>query len=335
MNLSDFDYLLPKERIAQQPAEPRSSSKLMVIEGENIEHKKFSDIVQYFRKGDVLVLNDSKVIPAKLTGNKKTGGKVECLFIEEKDRDGIFLIKGKKIRLETEIFFKKNIKGKIVEIRDGKYRIRFPDNTTVREVLDKYGEAPLPPYIKRNISLEKYQTIYATKPGSIAAPTAGFHFTEELLGKIKKRGVRIAKITLHVGVGTFSPVKVEKIEEHKLDPEYFEIDNINAEIINKGERVIACGTTSVKALESAADANGIITPISRWSDLFIYPPYSFKSRLNGLITNFHLPKSTNLMLVCAYAGHNRILNAYNIAIKEGYRFYSFGDSMLILGGPIV
>jgi S-adenosylmethionine:tRNA ribosyltransferase-isomerase len=307
----------------------------MVLNGDLIEHRRFYEIVDYLQKGDVLVLNDSKVIPAKLVGKKTTGGKVECLLLKREGKEGICLIRGKKIRPNMEIVFHENFTGKVLEKVNGRYRVKFSGSMSLDVFLDKFGKPPLPPYIKKELEREKYQTVYATKPGSIAAPTAGFHFTHELLEKIRRKGVEVSYVTLHIGIGTFSPVKVENIEDHKMESEYFEITEENAAKINKAERVIACGTTAVKVLESAASENGNITPMAGWSDLFIYPPYCFKSRIDGLITNFHLPKSTLLMLVCAYAGRKRILNAYKVAVKEGYRFYSFGDAMFIKGAGSV
>jgi S-adenosylmethionine:tRNA ribosyltransferase-isomerase len=330
MNLSDFDYTLPKDRIAQSPAEPRSSCRLMVL-GDRIEHKRFYEIVDYFKEGDILVVNDSKVVPAKLVGRKETGGRVECLLVERRGEEGTCLIRGKKIRPGTKMIFQKGLSAVVTDKLGDKYGIRFEPQGALEELLERIGKPPTPPYIKREVEEREYQTVYASKPGSIAAPTAGLHFTQELLEEIKDKGARIAFITLHVGIGTFSPVKVEDPRQHRMEAEYFEIDEENAKAINDGERLIACGTTTVKALESAFK-NGKIQPVSGWSDLFIYPPYDFRAPIDGIITNFHLPKSTLLMLVCAYAGRERILNAYREAIEKGYRFYSLGDAMFIKGG---
>ncbi|MDI6654367.1 MAG: tRNA preQ1(34) S-adenosylmethionine ribosyltransferase-isomerase QueA [Candidatus Hydrothermarchaeota archaeon] len=328
MKLHDFDYCLPKELIAQAPVEPRSSSRLMVLNGDKIEHRKFYEFVDYLRDSDVLVVNDSKVIPARIAGRKKTGGRVEVLLISKlSETKWNCLVKG-KVRSGSEIFFEDDLQGMITGAAGGKFEIEF--NAGAEEILEKYGEPPTPPYIKQKTEKERYQTVYAKNPGSIAAPTAGLHFTKELLEEIESRGIKIASITLHIGLGTFAPVKVENIAQHKAEVEYFEIDDKNAEIINEEGEVIAVGTTTLKALESAADERGRISATSGRSDLFVFPPYKFKTRTSGLITNFHLPKSTPLMLVCAYAGRERILKAYEIAIKNSYRFYSFGDAMLIM-----
>lgn len=327
MKLHDFDYSLPKELIAQASVEPRSSSRLMVLNGSKIKHKKFYELIDYLREGDVLVLNDSKVIPVRIVGRKKTGGRVEILLVSKSsETKWKCLVKG-KVRCGSEIFFEEDLHGIITDAAGSKFEIEF--NASTEEILEKYGEPPTPPYIKRKAERERYQTVYAKNPGSIAAPTAGLHFTKELLREIESRGASIAYVTLHIGLGTFAPVKVENVGRHKAEPEYFEIDEKNAEMINGGERVIAVGTTTLKALESAADKEGHISATSGWSDLFIFPPYKFKSNTSALVTNFHLPKSTLLMLVCAYAGRERILKAYELAIKEKYRFYSFGDAMFI------
>lgn len=327
MKLQDLNYSLPKELIAQVPVEPRSSSRLMVLNGSKIEHKKFYELVNYLREGDVLVLNDSKVVPARIRGKKKTGGRVEILLISKSsETKWRCLVKG-KVRSGSEIFFEEGLHGIITDAASGKFEIEF--NASTEEILEKYGEPPTPPYIKQKIEKERYQTVYAKNPGSIAAPTAGLHFTKELLREIESRGARISYVTLHVGLGTFAPVKAENIAEHEVGAEYFEIDEKNAEIINDGERIIAVGTTALKVLESAANEEGYISATSGWSELFIFPPYKFRSNVSALLTNFHLPKSTLLMLVCAYAGREKILKAYELAIKEKYRFYSFGDAMFI------
>lgn len=327
MKLQDFDYHLPKELIAQAPVEPRSSSRLMVLNGSKIEHKKFYELADYLRDGDVLVLNDSKVIPARILGKKKTGGRVEVLLVSKlSEGNWKCLVKG-KARAGTEIIFDGGLRG-YVRDKTNKYEIEFSGNFD--EILEKYGKPPTPPYIKREIEKERYQTVYARNLGSIAAPTAGLHFMKELLKEIESRGARIAYVTLHIGLATFAPVKAENITQHRVEPEYFEIDEKNAEIINEGERVIAVGTTSLKVLESAADERGCISATSGWSDLFIFPPYKFRSNTSALLTNFHLSKSTPLILTCAYAGRKKILKAYELAIKKKYRFYSFGDAMLIM-----
>lgn len=302
-----------------------------MVLGDRIEHKRFYEIVDYFKEGDILVVNDSKVVPAKLVGRKETGGRVECLLVERQGEEGTCLIRGKKIRPGTKMIFQKGLSAVVTDKLGDKYGIRFEPQGALEELFERIGKPPTPPYIKREVEEREYQTVYASKPGSIAAPTAGLHFTQELLEEIKDKGARIAFITLHVGIGTFSPVKVEDPRQHRMEAEYFEIDEENAKAINDGERLIACGTTTVKALESAFK-NGKIQPVSGWSDLFIYPPYDFRAPIDGIITNFHLPKSTLLMLVCAYAGRERILNAYREAIEKGYRFYSLGDAMFIKGG---
>lgn len=337
MKLSDFDYHLPKHLIAQHPKEPRDSSKLMVV-GRKIEHRIFRDLIDYLSEGDVLVLNDSKVLPARLFGKKKTGGKAEVLLISKK-KDNLWdcLIKGKNIRENTRIIFSENRLEGIVKSKSakGKYKIEFLSNDKLEEVIREIGEMPTPPYIKEVLDDDKrYQTVYAKEDGSIAAPTAGFHFTAQLLDKIEKKGIDIVHITLHVSIGTFLPVKSDDIREHRMEPEHFEIDASSAQRINsaksKGRKIFACGTTSAKALESACDPNGELKDIKGESDLFIYPGYEFRSGINALLTNFHLPKSTLLMLVSAFAKRDRIMRVYKEAIENSYRFYSFGDAMLIL-----
>ncbi|RLG59941.1 MAG: tRNA preQ1(34) S-adenosylmethionine ribosyltransferase-isomerase QueA [Candidatus Hydrothermarchaeota archaeon] len=328
MSLSDYDYSLPKELIAQEPLKDRSKSRLMVLFKDKIEHRRFFEVVEYLNKGDTLVINDSKVIPAKLKGRKPTGGKIEVLLLKEIEKNAWeCLIKGKNLREGTKLIFK-DIEGKIIK-RDRKFVVEF-NVEDMRAYLEKHGEMPLPPYIKKELKEKnRYQTIYARKEGSVAAPTAGLHFSKELLNEIRKKGINIAPITLHVSIGTFAPVRSQDITKHKMEAEYFEISKESAEIINKTKgKVIAVGTTVVKALESSS-RNGEVVPLHGWSDLFIYPPYEFKSPIKALITNFHLPKSTLLMLVCAFAGRERIFKAYRQAIAEKYRFYSFGDAMLI------
>ncbi|RLF61358.1 MAG: tRNA preQ1(34) S-adenosylmethionine ribosyltransferase-isomerase QueA [Thermoplasmata archaeon] len=328
MDISLFDYELPKELIAQEPIEERDKSKLMVLAGNRIEHRRFYELVEYLEKGDTLIINDSKVIHAKLKGKKETGGKVEVLLV--RNIEGSIwecLIRGRKIREGTKIFFK-NLKAEVIQKKD-KFILKF-DRENLEEYLEKWGEVPLPPYIKKELkNASRYQTVYAKKPGSIAAPTAGLHFSEKLLTQIEKKGVKIAPITLHVSIGTFKPVKVEDITKHKMEAEYFEISKKSAEIINNTEgKVIAVGTTTVRAIESSS-VEGRVIPKKDWTNLFIYPSYKFRSPIRGLITNFHLPRSTLLMLVCAFAGREKILRAYKEAISKRYRFYSFGDAMLI------
>ena len=322
----DYHYELPKELIAQEPAHPRSSSRLMVLSS-GIEHRVFSDLPQYLRKGDVLVINNTKVLPFRLSGRKTTGGRVEVTLLKElSPRTWRCMVKG-KVGMGARIFINGS-EAEITREKDREFTIRFTKSDPWK-LIDEQGTAPLPPYIKNKVSLDQYQTVYAEVPGSVAAPTAGLHFTPDLLRRIREKGVEIARITLHVGPGTFLPVRAEEIRDHRMEPEYFFIDEKNAETINAADRVIAVGTTTVKALESASK-NGVLRPCSGWSSLLIYPPYTFRSRIHGLLTNFHLPGSTLLMLVSAYAGWDRILRAYKEAVKRRYRFYSFGDAMLIL-----
>jgi S-adenosylmethionine:tRNA ribosyltransferase-isomerase len=332
MKLSNFDYYLPKELIAQSPIEPRDSSRLMVL-GKNIEHRVFSDVIDYFEAGDTLVLNDSRVIPAKLTGKKSTGGRAEALVVSKNGAGYECLIRGRNIREGTKLYFGE-LEAKVLGVRKNhsasRYLVDFNCNGNLNDILEKIGEAPLPPYIKKKLEdKNRYQTIYSKEKGSIAAPTAGLHFTHGLLDRIMKKGVNIAYVTLHVGIGTFAPVKTQDIEAHTMEPEYVSVGAESAEIINETEgKLIAAGTTTVKALESSC-VDGKITAKEGFSRLFIYPPYSFKSRIDGMITNFHLPGSTLLMLVSAFAGMERLMAAYKEAIRSSYRFYSFGDAMLI------
>jgi S-adenosylmethionine:tRNA ribosyltransferase-isomerase len=332
MKLSDFDYHLPKELIAQSPVEPRDSSRLMVV-GNGIEHQLFSDIPDHFEKGDTLVLNDSRVIPAKLMGKKSTGGQIEALVVSKSDAGYECLIRGKNIREGTKLDFGE-LEATVLAILEkpntNRYLVTFNCNGSLPDILERIGEAPLPPYIKQKLDdKNRYQTVYSREKGSIAAPTAGLHFTEQLIEKISRKGVNIAYVTLHVSLGTFTPVKAEDIEEHIMEPEYISIRKENAQIINatKG-KLIAAGTTTVKALESSC-IDGEIVENDGFSQLFIYPPYEYRSKIDAMITNFHLPKSTLLMLVGAFAGRERLMSAYNEAILHSYRFYSFGDAMLI------
>ncbi|MFQ6119278.1 MAG: tRNA preQ1(34) S-adenosylmethionine ribosyltransferase-isomerase QueA, partial [Methanosarcinales archaeon] len=316
MKLSDFDYYLPKELIAQRPREPRDSSKLMVLCNNRIKNEIFSNIINYINKGDTLVLNNTRVIPARLFGKKETGGKIEVLLIEKINENTYqCLVRGKKV-IGKKIFFDNTVLGTVKSKVGSRYIIEFECKESIEDILKKIGKMPIPPYIKESIEdQERYQTIYASENGSIAAPTAGLHFTTELLDKIRKKGINIAYITLHIGIGTFTPVRVENLREHKMESEYYIISEKNAKLINNTEgKLIAVGTTTVKALESAWDYSGKIKKGEGWSDLFIYPPYKFKSKIDGLITNFHLPKSTLLMLVSAFAGRERILEAYKEAI---------------------
>lgn len=340
MDLKDFNYDLPEELIAQDPLEDRSSSRLMVLHKDTgrIEHKIFRDIIDYLNPGDCLVINDTKVIPARLMGIKEdTGAAIEVLLLK-RNADDVWecLVKpGKKARTGARIVFGEGLLvGEIVDvIEDGNRMIKFHYEGIFEEILDKLGQMPLPPYITHKLQdKNRYQTVYAKNEGSAAAPTAGLHFTKELLDNIKEKGVNVVSITLHVGLGTFRPVKVDKIEEHHMHTETFNISKEAADTINRtraaGGRVIAVGTTSCRALESAATDDGTIPARSGDTDIFIYPGYKFKA-IDCLITNFHLPESTLIMLVSALAGRDNIMNAYETAVKERYRFFSFGDAMFI------
>lgn len=340
MDLKDFNYDLPEELIAQDPLEDRSSSRLMVLHKDTgrIEHKIFRDIIDYLNPGDCLVINDTKVIPARLMGIKEdTGAAIEVLLLK-RNADDVWecLVKpGKKARTGARIVFGEGLLvGEIVDvIEDGNRMIKFHYEGIFEEILDKLGQMPLPPYITHKLQdKNRYQTVYARNEGSAAAPTAGLHFTKELLEKIKEKGVNVVSITLHVGLGTFRPVKVDKIEEHHMHTETFNISKEAADTINRtraaGGRVIAVGTTSCRTLESAAADDGTIPARSGDTDIFIYPGYKFKA-IDCLITNFHLPESTLIMLVSALAGRDKIMNAYETAVKERYRFFSFGDAMFI------
>lgn len=340
MDLKDFNYDLPEELIAQDPLEDRSSSRLMVLHKDTgrIEHKIFRDIIDYLNPGDCLVINDTKVIPARLMGIKEdTGAAIEVLLLK-RNADDVWecLVKpGKKARTGARIIFGEGLLvGEIVDvIEDGNRMIKFHYEGIFEEILDKLGQMPLPPYITHKLQdKNRYQTVYAKNEGSAAAPTAGLHFTKELLEKIKEKGVNVVSITLHVGLGTFRPVKVDKIEEHHMHTETFNISKEAADTINRtraaGGRVIAVGTTSCRTLESAAADDGTIPARSGDTDIFIYPGYKFKA-IDCLITNFHLPESTLIMLVSALAGRDNIMNAYETAVKERYRIFSFGDAMFI------
>lgn len=340
MKLSDFNYDLPEELIAQDPLEKRSDSRLMVVgrEDGSIEHKHFYDILDYVNQGDCLVINDTKVIPARLMGVKEdTGASIEVLLLKRKE-EKIWetLVKpGKKAKVGARISFGDGLLvGEVIDIvEEGNRLIRFEYEGIWEELLDKLGQMPLPPYITHALKdRNRYQTVYAKHDGSAAAPTAGLHFTEELLQQLKEKGVEIAHVTLHVGLGTFRPVKVDNILEHHMHSEFYMVEQEEADKINaakaRGNRVISVGTTSTRTLESVADENGIVKAGSGWTDIFIYPGYKFKV-VDCLITNFHLPESTLLMLVSAFSTRENMLNAYEVAVKEGYRFFSFGDAMFI------
>ncbi len=340
MNTSDFYFDLPEELIAQVPLKNRTASKLMVLDRETgaIEHKHFYDMIHYLNPGDCLVLNDTRVIPARLFGAREgSGGKVEFLLLTRKsEKDWEVLVKpGKKARIGDRIVFGEGILTATIKeiIEDGKRIVTFEYEGIFEEVLDQLGEMPLPPYIHEKLEdRERYQTVYSKHEGSAAAPTAGLHFTKELLEEIKAKGIHIAYVTLHVGLGTFRPVKVENVLEHEMHSEFYMIDEENAKIINNvkanGGKVISVGTTSTRTLESNADENGFVTAGSGWTNIFIYPGYTFKC-VDRLFTNFHLPESTLIMLVSALAGKENVLHAYNEAVKERYRFFSFGDAMFI------
>lgn len=340
MSLHDYYYDLPEELIAQDPLEDRSSSRLMVLDKEsgNVEHHVFKDIIEYLHEGDCLVINDTKVLPARLYGNKVgTDAKIEILLLKRRENDiWETLVKpGKKCKVGTVISFGDGIlTGEVVDIvEEGNRLIQFHYEGIFEEVLDQLGEMPLPPYITHKLEdKNRYQTVYAKNDGSAAAPTAGLHFTKELLEQIKKKGVKIAHVTLHVGLGTFRPVKVENILEHHMHSEFYMVDEKDADMINtcraNGGRVISVGTTSTRTLETVTDENGVVHAGSGWTQIFIYPGYDFKA-IDCLITNFHLPESTLLMLVSALAGRENVLKAYETAVEEKYRFFSFGDAMFI------
>lgn len=340
MKLSDYDYHLPEELIAQTPVEPRDSSKLMIVDkSKNIlEDKIFRDIIDYFREGDVLVRNSTKVIPARLFGVKETGGVLEVFLLKrlELDKWEVLLKPAKKLKLNQELYFGENkeLKAKLIEIKDDGNRVlEFSYDGIFEEILDRLGQMPLPPYISEKLEeKDRYQTVYAMKGESVAAPTAGLHFTEELFSKLKEKGVEIVDVFLEVGLGTFRPVQVENVLEHKMHSEFFEVPEESARIINKakdeGRRVIAVGTTSIRTLESAVGSDGRVEAKKDDTEIFIYPGYEFKI-VDGLITNFHLPKSTLLMLVSALASKEFIFEAYEKAVNDKYRFFSFGDAMFI------
>lgn len=340
MNLHDFSYDLPQELIAQDPLEDRSSSRLMLLDKNTgaIEHKVFKDIIDYLNPGDCLVLNNTKVIPARLMGVREgTGASIEVLLLKRRENDvwEVLVKPGKKARPGDRIIFGEGkLTAEVLDVvEDGNRLIKFYYEGVFEAVLDELGQMPLPPYITHKLQdKNRYQTVYAKHEGSAAAPTAGLHFTESLLKRIEDKGIQIVRVTLHVGLGTFRPVKVDNVLEHHMHSEFFVVEKEAADRINEarknGGRIIAVGTTSCRTLESAVDENGIIHPMSKETDIFIYPGYKFKA-IDALITNFHLPESTLLMLVSALAGRENIMNAYNEAVKEKYRFFSFGDAMFI------
>ena len=341
MKTSEFDYDLPESSIAQEPAQRRDASRLMVIyrSKPDVEYRLFKDLPDYLNDRDVLVINETKVIPARLTGKKVSGdANIEILLLKPLDayRWEVLVRPGKKVKINDQLVFGDELfSGRIIDFTDSGGRIiEFSFEGNFEELIQDAGEMPLPPYIKKYTGdPQRYQTIYARQEGSVAAPTAGLHFTGELLEKVQKKGIAIKKIILHIGLGTFRPVSATDISMHRMHSEYFEVSQDTADSVNmareKGGRVVAVGTTTVRCLESAARENGSLSATSGWTDLFIYPGYSFKV-IDSMVTNFHLPRSTLLMMVSAFAGSEKILSAYRLAVGEKYRFFSFGDAMLIL-----
>ena len=341
MKTSDFYYDLPEELIAQDPLEDRTASRLLVLDRKTgaVKHKIFSDVIDYLNEGDCLVINNTRVIPARLIGEKEgTGGKVEVLLLKRRANDvWETLVKpGKKLKPGAKITFGDGrLRAEVLEVvEEGNRLVKFHYEGIFEEILDSLGEMPLPPYITHKLEdKEMYQTVYAKFDGSAAAPTAGLHFTKELLNKIEEKGIKISSITLHVGLGTFRPVKVDDVNNHHMHTEWYEVNAEAAEIINEtkrnGGRVICVGTTSCRTIESVADDNGYMKAKTGETDIFIYPGYKFKV-MDGLITNFHLPESTLVMLVSAFAGKENVLAAYETAVKERYRFFSFGDAMILI-----
>ena len=339
MKVEEFYYDLPKELIAQTPYDKRDEARLLVLDKENqtIEHKIFKDILDYLNPGDCLVINDTKVIPARLYGKKDTGANVEFLLLNRLNGDEweAMVRPGNKLKPGTKVEFGNGLlKSEVLEVMPGGNRkVKFEYEGIFNEILDQIGLMPLPPYITEKLKdKSKYQTVYAKYDGSAAAPTAGLHFTDELLEKVKEKGVQIARVTLHVGIGTFRPVKVENVEDHNMHSEHYYIKQEEADKINKakenGNKIIAVGTTSCRVLESASDEKGMVHEIEDDTNIFIYPGYKFKC-IDSLITNFHLPESTLIMLVSSLAGREFIMKAYKEAVKEKYKFFSFGDAMLI------
>ena len=340
MKTSDFYYDLPKELIAQTPVEPRDSSRLLVLgrESGEIEHRHFYDIIDYLNEGDLIVANDSRVLPARIYGVKDTGARVEFLLLKQisGNRWETLCKPGRKAKAGAKFTFGDGLlSATVVEVKDdGNRVVDFDCDENFFSTLDKIGQMPLPPYITEELKdQERYQTVYSHELGSAAAPTAGLHFTEELMEKLRNKGVNIAYVTLHVGLGTFRPVKVDDVTKHKMHSEHYEIPKETADLIKQtkqnGKRVIAIGTTSCRTLESVAAEHGEIIPCEGFTDIFIYPGFEFKV-LDGLVTNFHLPESTLIMLVSAFAGYDNIMNAYKTAVDERYRFFSFGDAMIII-----
>ena len=339
MNVSDFDYFLPEEQIAQVPADPRDSSRMMVLspQTQSIEHRHFYQLDEYLTDGDVLIFNDTRVIPARLIGVRQpTGGKAEVFLLRqlERDRWEVLVKPGKKMRVGSVITFGHELSCEVLAYTDfGGRIVKFSYEGIFEEILDRLGTMPLPPYIHETLEdPERYQTIYSREKGSAAAPTAGLHFTESLMDRLRKKGVHLGFVTLHVGLGTFRPVQVDEIEDHVMHSEFYSIPTETADLIRmakqEGRRVVAVGTTSIRTLESAAVDHGMIEEKRGQTNIFIYPGYQFKI-VDAVITNFHLPKSTLIMLVSAFAGREFTLKAYRTAVEENYRFFSFGDAMLI------
>ena len=342
MKIEEFNYHLPASLIAQYPSPQRGGTSLMILHRETgrIEHRAFQDITEYLNSDDLLVMNNTRVLPARLIGKKETGGKVEMLFIPPLNRtngEWKALIKGAgKLKRKARIQFEQGLEGEVDEVKDGKGKVSFACQGEIADVLQKFGHIPLPPYIKRSdepLDRERYQTVFAERDGSIAAPTAGLHFTHETLRLLAEKGVRTATITLHVGIGTFAPVKTCDAQDHTMEAEWVKISEETAKKIEdtkaRGGRLIAVGTTTTRCLESFADGKGGVKPGDGMTSLFIYPPYRFRV-IDGLVTNFHLPKSTLIMLVSAFAGKDFLTKAYQEAIRRKYQFYSYGDAMLIL-----
>jgi S-adenosylmethionine:tRNA ribosyltransferase-isomerase len=342
MRIEEFDYHLPNALIAQYPSPQRGETSLMVLHRQTgvIEHRAFGEITKHLNSGDLLVMNKTRVLPARIIGRKETGGKIEMLLIPSWNGtrgEWEALIKGSgKVKRGTRIRFEEGLEGEIEELKNGKGKVRFFYQGEMKDILEKIGHIPLPPYIKRGdepLDRERYQTVFAERDGSIAAPTAGLHFTHALLQSLQKNGVRTTAITLHIGIGTFTPVKARDIEDHSMEAEWIEISEETAREIEdtkaRGGRIIAVGTTTTRALESFSDGRGGVRSGKGMTSLFIYPPYRFHV-IDGLITNFHLPKSTLIMLVSTFAGRDLLMKAYQEAINRKYRFYSYGDAMLIL-----
>ena len=332
MDLSDFDYELPRQLIAQKPLDDREGSRMMVLDGDRVRHRLFADLPEFFASGDVLVLNDSRVIPARVHGTRGTGGRVELLLLGAGSDTVEALVRTKPLRAGERIALAQGSCVVEERVAGARYRVRFETDGGLPGFLERHGEMPTPPYIRKRLaSQERYQTVFARRPGSVAAPTAGLHFTAGMLERLRQRGVLIAFITLHIGPGTFQPVRAQTVVGHRMEAEYFRIPAETAVAVNERRgRLFCAGTTTVKTLESAAREDGTLGEMEGWSGLFIYPGYEFKIRPDGMLTNFHLPESTLLMLVSALVGRERLLHAYYEAVRERYRFYSFGDAMLCL-----